>query len=169
MAKRSDGTFVRRVNDAYATPAAAVRPLLPFLHTKTQFIEPCIGEGHLVRHLQAAGHVCVGGADIEFDARTAIYNTFAFDCFISNPPWSRDLLHPIIENLSEQAPTWLLFDAGWLFTKQAIPYLPRLRTIVTVGRVKWIEGSKHQSKDDCFWGLFHYRLRAEPPQFYGRA
>ena len=49
------------------------------------------------------------------------------DVFITNPPWRRDVLHPIIVNLSDQAPTWLLLDAGWVHTRQSVPYLPRLR------------------------------------------
>ena len=30
--------------------------------------------------------------------------------FITNPPWDRKVLHPLIVHLSDQAPTWLLFD-----------------------------------------------------------
>jgi hypothetical protein len=51
-------------------------------------------------------------------------------------------------------PTWLLIDADWVHTKQAIPYLPRLKTIVSVGRVRWIPGSPYDGKDNCAWHLF---------------
>ena len=48
----------------------------------------------------------------------------------------------------------LLLDANWLFTQQAAPLLPRLRTVVTVGCVKWIPNSSFTSKDDAAWLLF---------------
>jgi hypothetical protein len=76
------------------------------------------------------------------------------DCFITNPPWLRSTLHPLILHLSNQHPTWLLFDADWVHTRQAAPYLWRLQKIVSVGRVKWIPGSKFTGKDNCAWHLF---------------
>jgi hypothetical protein len=43
----------------------------------------------------------------------------AASMFITNPPWDRKVLHPLIEHLSSIAPTWLLFDADWMHTKQS--------------------------------------------------
>src|SRR5579859_6217478 len=76
------------------------------------------------------------------------------EMFITNPPWNLAILHPLIERLSDIAPTSLLFDADWVHTKQSIPYLPRLRRIVSVGRVIWIPGTKMTGKDNCAWHLF---------------
>jgi hypothetical protein len=153
MGKRSE--FQRRPQDAYPTPAEAVAPLLPHLEPSTRFIEPCCGDGHLVGHLERAGHICVGQCDLPTDARTWRYiSNESGVLFITNPPWRRDVLHPIIVNLSDQGPAWLLIDAGWVHTRQAIPYLSRLRKIVSVGRIRWIEGSSFSSKDDCAWHLF---------------
>jgi hypothetical protein len=70
-------------------------------------------------------------------------------------------------NLSDQLPTWLLFDADWKHTKQAIPYLSRLCTIVSVGRVRWIPGTPYTGKDNCCWYLFD--RSADITTFYGRA
>ena len=39
--------------------------------------------------------------------------------------------------------------------------------IVSVGRVKWIEGSKGVGKDNCAWYLFDAMKRG-PTEFYGR-
>ena len=69
--------------------------------------------------------------------------------FITNPPWSRAVLHDLIEHLSDQAPTWLLFDADWVHTRQSVPYLNRLRRIVSVGRLKWIEGLELHRQGQC--------------------
>lgn len=171
MGKRSD--FERRERDFYPTPYEAVVPLLDHLMPRTLFVEPCAGDGVLVSHLHRHGHHCVSASDIEpQDPSVKALDVFNAQigqgqCFITNPPWERSILHPIIEHLSSQAPTWLLFDADWMHTKQAVPYLDRLEAIVSVGRVKWIAGSKMTGKDNCCWYLF-----ADVPnshtQFYGR-
>jgi len=46
------------------------------------------------------------------------------------------------------------FDADWMHTKQAAPYLKHCAMIVSVGRVRWIKGSKQDGKDNCAWYLF---------------
>jgi hypothetical protein len=171
MGKRSD--FARIERDFYPTPALAVQPLLAHLKPGTRFCEPCAGDGALIDHLTAAGHYCARAWDIEpgradidrQDARTRLIGNI--DCFITNPPWARPLLHELIVALSDQHPTWLLFDADWVHTRQATPYLPRLRKIVSVGRVKWIPESTMTGKDNCAWHLFGMPGN-EAPQFYGR-
>ena len=172
MGKRS--SFERIPRDFYPTPAEAVLPLLPHLRPGTIFCEPCAGDGALVRHLEAAGHICGAAMDIEpqhpdiaiFDAR----NPFAVDadCHITNPPWDRSILHPIIENLSRHKPTWLLFDADWMHTRQSSELMKLCRKIVSVGRVKWIPDSPFTGKDNCCWYLFDANSVA-PAQFIGRA
>ena len=132
MGKRS--LFPRITEDNYPTPAEAVPPLLPHRAPRMRFIEPCAGGVDLIKHLQNAGHISVGAYDLPDDARTKRYLLHDADVFLTNPPWRRDVLHPIIVNLSAQLPTWLLLDAGWFHTKQSAPYLPRLRKIVSVGR-----------------------------------
>jgi hypothetical protein len=84
---------------------------------------------------------------------------------ITNPPWDRTLLHPLIEKLSDLRPTWLLFDADWVHTKQSINYLPRLRKIVSIGRVKWFD--KTAGKDNSCWYLFD-KPSDIAVEFYGR-
>jgi hypothetical protein len=153
MGKRSD--FPRIERDSYSTPLAAVLPLLPQLPPKTRFVEPCCGGAALIGHLVGAGHICVGRYDLpEHDACVTRYFVPKGAIFISNPPWSRPVMHRIIANLSDQALAWLLIDWDWLATLQAAPYLDRLRQVVIIGRVKWIEGSEFTGKDSCCWCLF---------------
>lgn len=173
MGKRSD--FKRRPRDAYPTPYEAVFPLLPHLRSGTHFDEPCCGAGDLVRHLERHGHVCEFASDIDpscrpdgeaFDALTI--DSCEGGCFITNPPWDRKILHPLIARLSAIAPTWLLFDADWMHTKQAAPYLPWLQKVVSVGRVKWIPDSKMTGKDNACWYYFdqtQLRLTSGPILF----
>ena len=60
----------------------------------------------------------------------------------------------MIEYFTAFRPTWLLFDADWIHTKQSIEYLPLLKKIVSIGRVQWIVDSKSTGKDNCCWYLF---------------
>jgi hypothetical protein len=167
MGKRSNFTRVER--DLYSTPSEAVEPLLPWLRPGTPFIEPCIGEGSLRRALEAAGHRFVGGFDLPIDARVHDYGMKEGEVLITNPPsWGRPKdLHPLILNLSDQSPTWLLMSADWLFNQTSGPIIAkRLRRVVAVGRVKWIPDSPHVGKDNCAWLLFYkYGRRAT---FIGR-
>jgi hypothetical protein len=153
MSKRA-ATFERLKNDTYDTPAEAVAPLLPHLKPRTRYIEPCSGRGCLVQHLSAAGHILVKAYDLPVDATSHRYDVKGVDCAITNPPWSRPVLHAIIGNLSWQLPTWLLVDWDWIATMQATPYLNQLRHVVVIGRVKWIEHSESTGKDNCCWCLF---------------
>jgi len=172
MGKRSN--FERVPRDFYPTPRAAVLPLLPHLKPRTVFAEPCAGDGRLIDVLVENGHRCAWACDIE-PRRSDIHENDAATCgvgaadvFITNPPWNRADLHEIIVNLSDKAPTWLLFDADWIHTRQAAPFLPRLRKIVSIGRVKWIEDSPFTGKDNCAWHLFD-KPSSEGAAFYGRA
>lgn len=162
MGKRSD--FPRRAHDDYPTPPKAVMPLLPHLPPYTSFIEPCVGEGKLIRTLTDAGFRLVAFSDLPHDARYTKYRDDGTH-FITNPPWTRDVLHPIIDNLRKQKPTWLLLDADWAYTCQAAPYLPFCRKIIAVGRVKWIPDSPSYGKENCAWYLFD-RI-AGPTMFFG--
>lgn len=168
MGRRSD--FKRIERDFYETPAKAVVSLLPHLPHGARFAEPCAGEGALIKNLLDARPdlSCWFASDI-FDGMDALdVDLRPFDLiYITNPPWTRSILHPLIEHLSDQHPTWLLFDAAWIHTLQSIPYLPRLRKIVSIGRVRFIPGTKYDGKDDCAWYLFD-KPSDQSPTFHGR-
>lgn len=160
MGKRSN--FERKPRDFYPTPYEAVVPLLDHL-TINEYYEPCVGDGALVGHLTRHGLIRQGASDIEprtyeasvLDARVLNYKTGLIKQFITNPPWDREVMHAIIANLSAQAPSWFLIDADWAHTRQARGLLTFCEKIVSVGRVKWIPGSKHTGKDNCCWYLFN--------------
>lgn len=173
MGKRSD--FARIERDFYPTPKEAVMPLLAHLGAGTRFCEPCAGDGALIGHLHDAGHRCTYAFDIDpqacgihlGDATIELSAGYGADCFITNPPWDRAILHAIIRNLAARKPTWLLFDSDWMHTRQSAPFMPVLRKIVSVGRVKWIPDSPFTGKDNCCWYLFDAHSEA-PAQFVGR-
>ena len=167
MGKRS--SFARRPMDDYSTiDHRAVLALRPHLHGIFTFAEPCAGDGHLVRMLEEIGLTCTVNTDLRggVDALAVHDIGSRADAIITNPPWTRGILHPMILHFQRQAPTWLLFDADWAHTKQAAPYLPQCSHIVSIGRLKWIPGSKHTGKDNCAWYRFHSQ-HVEGPRFYG--
>lgn len=177
MGRRS--SYKKRKNDKYLTPYKAVLPLLPFLAPNTKFVEPCAGDGRLIRWLERHGHECVGAMDIEpQDLFIPVGNALDgwpwnwplwHGSVITNPPWSRHLLHPMIEHFMKHAAdgVWLLFDAAWKHTGQARPYLPHCSHIVNVGRVRWIEGTTQDGKDDSCWYRFDIR-HVDGPRFYNK-
>ena len=177
MGKRSD--FARVERDFYPTPAAAVAPLIRHIPFESTYWEPCAGDGDVIKALM--GHLsCVACSDIEprgFDGWRQ--ETDALEVsekavglagaahIITNPPWDRKTLHPMIEHFSNMRPTWLLFDADWAHTKQAIPFLDYCQKIVSVGRVSWMENGT-SGKDNSAWYLFDQNGYAAT-EFIGRA
>jgi hypothetical protein len=189
MGKRSN--FERIENDAYFTPFSAVPPLIPHLEKCVKFLEPCAGAGDLINHLEKFGHICEAACDLEPQAKGIVkanaleydFRTFPtfqeIDYIITNPPWERELLNPMIERFMEFAPTWLLFDADWPYTiqkeaakKTGCKLVPELlkhcKKIVPIGRVKWIPNSKSQGKENCAWYLFD-KNHTTYPIFYPKS
>lgn len=178
MGKRS--SFERVERDFYPTPLEAVKPLCSHLPKSTSLIadfvyaEPCAGNGALINHLPGA---CGYASDV-YPKQNWIEQKDVFDIIledlywveliITNPPWDRKILHPLITHLSDMKPTWLLFDADWMHTKQSKPFLPRLKKVVSVGRIKWIPDSKMTGKDNCAWYLFDKPTENNVTEFYGR-
>ncbi|MAG28047.1 SAM-dependent methyltransferase [Candidatus Pacearchaeota archaeon] len=169
MGKRSN--FERKPRDYYQTPIEAVEPLLPHLPEKGLFAEPCAGDGRLIRHIEEltglSGYWMTDiepQADFIGDGDALTDQIVGCDICITNPPWGRKILHPLIDNLSNQLPTWLLFDVDWMHTKQSIPYMKMCSKIVSVGRIKWF--GNMVGKDNCGWYLFE--KDAKDTIFYGR-
>jgi hypothetical protein len=164
LGKRSD--FARRPMDAYQTiDPRAVPPLLPHLHGIRSFAEPCAGDGYLVEHLTKAGLFCKYASDITEGANALEANDFGvIDAIITNPPWTREILHPMILHFQKIAPTWLLFDADWAHTRQCSPFMRQCSHIVSVGRLIWMPGTKMTGKDNCAWYRFDARHN-EGPRF----
>jgi len=161
MGKRSN--FERREADFYPTPRSAVVPLIPYLRGIRSFAEPCAGDGALVRHLEGFGLRCVYAGDIRTGQDALELDHYgAVDAIISNPPYTRPVMHALIEHFKGISPTWLLIDYGWSATKQAAEYMPHCSDVVILPRLKWIEGSKNTGKDNHAWYRFDPRHSGGP-------
>ena len=173
MGKRSN--FERKPRDFYSTPFVAVEPLIEHLPKHFTFAEPCAGNGALVGHLEHYKGICMWASDIEPQLDGIVKNDYSeignfevleSEYIITNPPWDRSLLHPMIDHFSLLRPTWLLFDADWAHTKQSAEYIKRCSKIVSVGRIKWF--GNMTGKDNCAWYLFDSNTTKRDILFYGR-
>jgi hypothetical protein len=150
-----------------------VSVLAPHLRKEgvTSFVEPCAGASVLANQLMDQGLECFGQYDIAPDSPDvvkcdAFYLRGSAHPLITNPPWSRGILHPLIEHLRSMNDTWLLFDAPWAFTDQAAPYLPYCSKIIAVGRLKWFPGTDHVHTKDVAW--YRFGRHETQTEFIGR-
>ncbi len=189
-----------------------VLPLLPHLPSGAVFAEPCAGAGDLIQLLQAAGLRCAWGLELEPQSeclrnRWPIAKGNALqlqardlggvDLFISNLPWERDWMEPLIWHLASLAPLWSLHDAGWAFAARSAPFMAICTDVVAVGRLRWFpprgrplrkpgedyaayreRAARHvkpsDPPSDCAWYRFDARPEARgvgqraPPRFHFR-
>lgn len=173
MGKRSD--LPRIPKDKYYTwdnrAYDRVRTIFENIGT---FIEPCAGGGDMIQAVENIGPTCVYACDIAPTDYTEPTDVGVWphsyelvpekvleqaDCIITNPPWTRSILHPFIWwCIDSGKPAWLLLDANWAITKQARPMLAYCSDIVPTARLKWIPDTKDSAKDDTAW----FRFQAEP-------
>lgn len=158
--------FERKPRDFYPTPIEAMYSLLPHLKESFNYFEPTAGNGAIIRHLLAArpGARCIGATDIEPLApgieqldllkETPVGLPMA-DVAITNLPWERKLLHPMIEAITEHCPLWTIIDSKWVNNESSAPYLKDLCVkVVPIGRVVWEPGTDTAGKVDASWFLF---------------
>ena len=67
------------------------------------------------------------------------------------------------------APTWLLLPADYMHNMYFTEFENMCVRIVSVGRVKWIEDSKHTGKENCVWYLFDKPIPGRVPQMFFRS
>lgn len=168
MGKYTD-TYERITKDRYITPLSAVTVLGSYfdLYGLT-YIEPCTADGQFKCHMSSFGAHAVfeSGIDPEIDNVTSVdalsdeldLNNIEADAIVTNPPWRRDMLHPMIVKFSDAKPTLLLFDANWINTKQASIFKDRLVAVFPAFRHKWFAGTELDNgsapKEDTSWYLF---------------
>lgn len=148
-------------------------PLIPHLPRGVRYAEPMAGNGSLIRILGpeiecawAADLVPQGEGILVGDVMEAEIGDA--DMFITNPPWTRWMLHKLLVHLSDRAPTWLLVDADWMNTAQFGRFASRCRRIVYIGRLLWVPGTTNPGFTACCWYLFDKPEPKSTPVFYPR-
>jgi hypothetical protein len=66
-------------------------------------------------------------------------------------------MHALISHFARTPPTWLLLETDLASTKQAAPFMPSCSDIVSVGRLRWIEGTIMSGKQNFAWYRFDAR------------
>ena len=182
MGKRSD--FKRNARDFYRTPVEAVLPLTPFLRTTPRFAEPFVGDGAIVRALEPLGYECTFACDIQPEGEAKAYahtmgvletNSRDYarcDVIVTNPPWPRPRADgeptvSYIRALSIFKPTWMLLTADFMHNAYAADLIRNhCSDIVSVGRVKWMAGTKNTGMENAAWYCFWGDEGVEAPRFW---
>ena len=137
--------------------------MIPYLRSVGSSGGPCAGDGTPVRHLESYGLRCVYQGDIAAGQDALELEQYGnADAVITNPLWSRKLLHPLIEHFQRIASTRLLLDQDWAGTKREAPYLMSCSDILPIGRQVWIPGTTMHGKDNAAWYRFDARHGAGP-------
>jgi len=178
LSKRSSMTKVPK--DYYPTrdPAAIPPKLIEFIKGKT-YAEPCCGEGDLVELLKETAF-CRWMVDIENrkgwgspkDAMDIVEDDLQdCDCIITNPPFTKATLLPMIDHFITLKDTWLLLPADMMHNKYFAPYMKKCSKVVSVGRVCWfpVDGKRVAGTDNYAWYFWQEGQEGETPTtFYGR-
>lgn len=174
MGKRQQ-SFEKRPRDYYATvDPDAVKPLIPFIRG-LRVAEPCAGNGDLAMLLEPDCRV-VWESDIEpqnkhvsrVDALTITSNELSLydvDVIVTNPPFSWNLLQPLLDHLPELRHTWLLLPADCMHNKRMGGYMEMCSHIVSIGRLYWMDNKIKGVDNYCWFRFVNYSIR---PDFYGR-
>lgn len=174
MSKRS--SFEKIPKDFYpTTDPRAVEPLVKFIRGKT-YAEPCYGNGDLEDLLMDAA-TCKWRSDVRetvgsskvMDALSLTKEQLSgIDLIVTNPPFTRSILMPILSHFITLKPTWLLLPADYMHNVYFGDAMRKCQKVVSVGRLKWIKDSKHTSVDNFCWYFWPQWATQEATVFRGR-
>jgi len=163
MSKRSD--FPKVEKDFYATvdPKAIPPTLVHFIRGRT-YAEPCYGEGDLEDLLMDVA-TCRWRSDIRptvdssrvFDAGDLTSEHLkGCDLIITNPPYTKAVLLPLISHLVSLKPTWLLLPSDMAHNQYFTPYMKGCSKVVSIGRLCWFpkEGKRVASTENYIWAFW---------------
>lgn len=180
MSKRSD--FPKVPKDFYATvdPKAIPPKFIECIRGKT-YAEPCYGDGDL-EDLLVDVAICNWRSDVRetvgsskvidaMDITGGMFERMGIDLIVTNPPFSRKVLLPLIDHFINLKPTWLLLPAGFMNNIYFGPYMRKCTKVISIGRVCWYpqEGKRVASTDDFCWYYWPKGAKEEAgPIFIGR-
>lgn len=176
MGKRSN--FEKIPRDFYGTtdPKAIPEKFMRLVRGKT-FAEPCCGAGDLTELLVDIA-TCKWESDIEDRGAGKVRDAMSLtkedlrqcDVIITNPPFTKSVLLPMIDHFMSIKPTWLLLPADMMHNVYFKEYVDKCTRIVSVGRLKWFKDSAHSSTDNYAWYFWPmHGGRNYQTVFYGRS
>ena len=138
-------------------------PLLRALPPASLFTEPCAGDGALIGALEAAGHICVDAYDID-PRGPDICVADALDItseglLITNPPFARPLLEPLLAHWTGRCDIWLLLPLDMLCNLWCAPYMQHVGHLAPIGRVSWLSNGTGGFEN---YAWFRFNLRPQP-------
>jgi len=177
MSKRSSMDKVSK--DYYPTrdPAAIPPKFIEFIYGKT-YAEPCCGEGDLADLLEYTGNF-LWLSDIEDRGFWWVKDAMDLteedlqkcDLIITNPPFTKAILLPMIDHFTSLKDTWLLLPADMMHNKYFGPYMKTCSKVVSVGRICWfpVDGKRVAGTDNYAWYMWQKGQEGKTPTtFYGR-
>ena len=175
MGKYSD--FERVEKDFYPTidPNAISQSFIEAIRGKS-YAEPCYGDGDLEDLLMEIA-VCrwrsdirkTVGSSVVMDAMAMTKNEVKnCDLIITNPPYTRNALLPMIDHFISLRPTWLLLPADTMHNKYFSRYIDLSSKIYPVGRLYWNENKVRGKNNFCWYYWPQYGANDYPTEFIGR-
>lgn len=173
MGKRSNLPS-NRPKDFWGTidPQSIPQTLVNKLMGKT-YAEPCYGEGDLEDQLMGIANCgwrsdvrkTVGCSKVMDATKLRAVDVAHCDVIVTNPPFSWDLLKPLLDHLPTVLPTWLLLPADVMHNVRMGPYMKQCSDVISVGRLYWME-NKVRGVDNYAW--FCFRNDIQDTKFFGR-
>lgn len=167
MGKRSN--FEKKHRDKYYTidPKASLSLSQLLGVQKIKYAEPCVGDGSLV-DLLGDNFECVWASDIEPDGRYSDdmsmgaeditkeqMDAVEAEYIITNPPFTRNILLPIIDHFvyDLKIDTAFLLPSNIIHNKYFCEYVTDAAFIKSMGRL-YFEENMIRGKDDYVWILW---------------
>ena len=160
MGKRSN--FPKKDKDFYGTVDEKVlkKAFLDHIRGST-YAEPCWGEGDLEDLLKGVA-TCKWRSDLRDTSpvskqMSAIeitsWDLKECDYIITNPPFTKSVLLPILDHFISLKPTWLLLPADYMHNLYFRPYMDKCTKVVSIGRICWFpsDGKRVASTDNFCW------------------
>jgi len=125
MGKRS--SYEKKPRDKYYTIDPAAFESFPC--TLLRYAEPCCGDGSLIRGLNSLGRFlyCDWASDIDsvnpsdnidaLDLGEHAIGKYNCDAIVTNPPYTKSILLPLIDHFIRLNDTWLLLPADIMHNK----------------------------------------------------
>jgi len=174
MGRRSD--FPKVDKDFFpTTDPRAVEPLVRYIRGNT-YAEPCYGDGDLEDLLMDVA-TCKWRSDVRgtvesskvMDAMSLTKSDLqGIDLIVTNPPFTRSVLMPMLDHFITLKPTWLLLPAGHMHNVYFGDAMRKCSKVVSIGRLKWFKDSKFSSTDDFCWYFWPQWATHQETVFRGR-